>query len=102
MLVMKKYKKREPDIVEAVQFTGGNGKEIATLLGVSEKIYETILRTFNEGKTEMVTRRLMTLELVNGGESCKAFEGDYVTKNTDGELCVIDEATFLSSFEEIE
>lgn len=101
MLVMKKYKKREPDIVEAVQFTGGNGREIATILGVNEKIYETILRTFNEEKTEMVTRRIMTLELINGSESCKAFEMDYVIKNTDGEICVIDKATFLSSFEEI-
>lgn len=102
MLVMKKYRQLTPNIIEAVQFKGGNGEEIINLLDVRGKTYETIVRTFNEDKSEMITRMIATLEVENGVEVCKMFEGDYVVKNADGELYAIDKATFCSDFEEIE
>ena len=104
MLVMKKYKKREPDIVEAIQFTGENKDEILKALNANGSIYHTIVRGYDEEKEEKTIEYVQTLGIVTkfGYTSCAATKGDYVIKTADGELDTLNEDWFLIDYEETE
>lgn len=104
MLVMKKYKKREPDIVEAIQFTGENKDEILKALNANGSIYHTIVRGYDEEKEEKTIEYVQTLGIVTkfGYTSCAAMKGDYVIKTADGELDTLNEDWFLIDYEETE
>lgn len=100
--MMKRYREYDPNIVEAVQFTGENGDEIIKLLNVMGGVWTTLKREFDEDTGEEFHKRVLTLEIINGTKRCRAFQGDYVLKTAHGEICPIDEKSFLTRFEEIQ
>lgn len=102
MCKLKKYREYDPNTIEAVQFTGENGDEILTLLNVRGGVWKTFVRLYGEGAGEGVSKRVATLELIDGSKRCRALKGDYVIKTVWGEIYTLDEESFLSSFEEIQ
>lgn len=102
MLVMKKYKKREPDIVEAIQFTGENKDKILEVLNAKGSIYHTIVRGYDEEKEEKTIEYVQTLGIATQFGRCAVMKGDYVIKTADGELDTLSEDWFLIDYEEIE
>lgn len=50
---------------------------------------------------EADSKRVATLELIDGSKRCRALKGDYVLKTVWGEIYTLDEESFLTSFEEI-
>lgn len=101
MCTLKKYRKHDPNTIEAVQFTGENGDEIINLLNVSGGVWSVFVRRFDEDTGEEVSERVAALEIINGSERCRALNGDYVLKTVHGEIYTLDEESFLTSFEEI-
>lgn len=101
MCTMKKYRPRYPNTVEAVQFTGENGDEIISHLNVRGGVWKTFVRMYEEDTGEEVSKRVATLELIDGSKRCRALKGDYVIKTVWGEIYTLDEESFLTSFEEI-
>ena len=101
MCTMKKYRPRYPNTVEAVQFTGENEDEIIHFLNVRGGVWKTFVRMYEEDTGEAVSKRVATLELIDGGKRCRALKGDYVLKTVWGEIYTLDEESFLTSFEEI-
>lgn len=101
MCTMKKYRPRYPNTVEAVQFTGEDGDEIISHLNVRGGVLKTFVRMYEEDTGEAVSKRVATLELIDGSKRCRALKGDYVLKNVWGEIYTLDEESFLTSFEEI-
>ena len=102
MCTLKKYRKQDPNTVEAVQFTGENGDEILTLLNVRGGVWTTLKREFDEDTGEEVSERVAVLEIINGSERCRALKGDYVLKTVHGEIYTLDEESFLICFEEVQ
>lgn len=80
--MIKTYRKK-PTTVEAIQYTGSNLKECKNFAG--EQNYK---KEFN---FPHVLRRSVVLTLV---------EGDYITKNKEGELDVYRESFFNNTYEE--
>lgn len=101
MCTLKKYRHRDPNTIEAVQFTGENGDEIINLLNVRGGVWTTLKREFDEDTGEEFHKRVLALELIDGSERCRALKGDYVLKTVWGEIYTLDEESFLTSFEEI-
>jgi len=101
MCTLKKYRKQDPNTVEAVQFTGENGDEIINLLNVRGGVWTTLKREFDEDTGEEFHKRVLALELIDGSKRCRALKGDYVLKTVWGEIYTLDEESFLTSFEEI-
>lgn len=101
MCTLKKYREYDPNTIEAVQFTGENGDEILTLLNVRGGVWTTLKREFDEDTGEEFHKRVLTLEIINGSERRKAFQGDYVFKTAHGDILTLDEESFLACFEEI-
>lgn len=101
MCTMKKYRHRYPNTVEAVQFTGENGDEIISHLNVRGGVWKTFVRMYEEDTGEEVSKRVATLELIDGSKRCRALKGDYVLKTVWGEIYTLDEESFLTSFEEL-
>lgn len=102
MCTLKKYRKHDPNTIEAVQFTGENGEEILTLLNVSGGVWTTLKREFDGDTDEESLKRALALEIIDGNKRCRAFQGDYVIKTVHGEIYTIDKESFLTSFEEIQ
>lgn len=102
MCTLKKYRKQDPNTVEAVQFTGENGDEIINLLNISGGVWSVFVRGLDEDTGEEVSERVAALEIINGSERCRALKGDYVLKTVHGEIYTIDKESFLTSFEEIQ
>lgn len=102
MCLMKTYRQRDPNTVEAVQFTGENGDEILNLLNVRGGVWTTLKREFDEDTGEEFHKRVLTLEIIDGSERCRALKGDYVLKNVHGDIYTLDEESFLTCFEEIQ
>ena len=102
MCIMKKYRRKDPIVIEAVQFTGENGDEIINLLNVKGGVWTTLKREFDKDTGEEFHKRVLTLEIINGGERHKAFQGDYVFKTAHGDIFTLDEESFLTCFEEIQ
>lgn len=101
MCTLKKYRHRDPNTIEAVQFTGENGDEIINLLNVRGGVWTTLKREFDEDTGEEFHKRVLALELIDGSKRCRALKGDYVLKTVWGEIYTLDEESFLTSFEEI-
>ena len=101
MCTLKKYREYDPNTIEAVQFTGENGDEILTLLNVRGGVWKTFVRMYEEDTGEADSKRVATLELIDGSKRCRALKGDYVLKTVWGEIYTLDEESFLTSFEEI-
>lgn len=102
MCTLKKYRKQDPNTVEAVQFTGENGDGIINLLNVSGGVWSVFVRGLDEDTGEEVSERVAALEIINGSERCRALKGDYVLKTVHGEIYTLDEESFLTCFEEIQ
>lgn len=81
-----KYRKK-PVVIEAVQWTGENVKEIATFMGIESVPYD--LNTHNLS--------IVTLEGI-----MEASKGDYIIKGVQGEFypCKLD--IFAETYEEVE
>lgn len=98
-MTMKKYTKREPDTVRAIQFTGENANEIL------EEFFRGC-ETFSVNVTWETGR--------NGGRvkgltlnspyvvDCELLEGDYLVKTMIGDLIPYSEERFLEIYKEIE
>lgn len=102
MCTMKTYRQRDPNTVEAVQFTGENGDEIINRLNVSGGVWLTFMRGLDEDTGEAVSKRVASLEIINGSERCRALKGDYVLKTVHGDIYTLDEESFLTCFEEVQ
>ncbi len=102
MCVMKRYRKYDPNTVEAVQFTGENGEEIINLLNVRGGTWITRRRTFDKDVGEEVHEKVLTLEIIDRNGRCRAFQGDYILREMNGDIYPVDEKSFLTSFEEIQ
>lgn len=102
MCTLKKYRHRDPNTIEAVQFTGENGDEIINLLNVMGGVWTTLKREFDGDTGEESCKRVLTLEIIDGSNRCRAFQGDYVIKSIYGDICTLDEESFLICFEEIQ
>lgn len=102
MCTLKKYRHRDPNTIEAVQFTGENGDEIINLLNVRGGVWTTLKRDFDGDTGEESYKRALTLEIIDGNNRCRAFQGDYVIKSIYGDIDTLDEESFLTCFEEIQ
>lgn len=98
-MTMKKYMKRKPDIVRAIQFTGENEYEILSEFFVGEKLAlaNVTWETGGDGTSVRVlclnSAYVVDLELL---------EGDYLVKTMSGELIGYSEDRFLELYKEIE
>lgn len=97
-MTMKKYTKRKPDIVRAIQFTGENAYEILRELCGSGDIFYTMLRR----KDKENVRRVRTLMISSEYGECEALEGDYIAQTMSGKLIAYNESVFLEIYKEIE
>lgn len=97
-MTMKKYTKRKPDIVMAIQFTGENAYEILRELCGSRNIFYTMLRE----KDKENVRRVRTLRISSECGECEAIEGDYIAQTMSGELITYSEDRFFELYKEIE
>lgn len=102
MCTLKKYREHDPNTIEAAQFTGKNGDEILNLLNVRGGVWTTLKREFDEDTGEEFHKRVLTLEIINGSERCRALKGDYVLKTVHGDIYTLDEESFLTCFEEVQ
>lgn len=98
-MTMKKYTKREPDIVRAIQFTGENADEILIeFFGSCETFSLNV--TWETGRNG---RRVKGLTLNSDYVvDCELLEGDYLVKTMSGELIGYSEDRFLELYKEIE
>lgn len=81
-----KYRKK-PVIIEAVQWTGENVKEIATFMGVESVPYDLNTRNLS----------IVTLEGI-----MEAAKGDYIIKGVQGEFYPCKPDIFAETYEELE
>jgi hypothetical protein len=96
---MKKYTKRKPDIVEAIQFTGENEYEILReFCGSWGHFSFDVTREMQEDG-----RNIKTF-IINSERAgfYKLLETDYLLKTARGELIAYDEDKFLEIYKEIE
>ena len=98
-MTMKKYTKRKPDIVEAIQFTGENECEILREFYGSWGHFS--INATKEMKKD--GRNIKTL-IINSERAgfYKLLETDYLLKTARGELIAYDEDKFLEIYKEIE
>ena len=89
-----------PQIDDQVQIFE-NGDEIISHLNIRGGVWKTFVRLYGEGADEGVSKRVATLELIDGSKRCRALKGDYVLKTVWGEIYTLDEESFLTSFEEL-
>ena len=98
-MTMKKYTKRKPDIVEAIQFTGENEYEILREFCGSwgHFSFDVTRETQEDG------RNIKTF-IINSERAgfYKLLETDYLLKTARGELIAYDEDKFLEIYKEIE
>jgi len=87
--MIKKFRKK-PVIIEAVQWTGNNEKEL------KDFVNESLLRTWNT-ITHVFTYRIKTLE----GDSYVLQKNDWIIKGVKGEFYPIKNDIFLETYEEI-
>lgn len=98
-MTMKKYTKRKPDIVRAIQFTGENVDEILREFFVSgEPLSASVTR---EIRGDGMSVNGLTLNS-NCVVDCKLLEGAYLVKTMSGELITYSESRFLEIYKEIE
>lgn len=98
-MTMKKYTKRKPDIVEAIQFTGENEYEILReFCGSWGHFSFDVTREMQEDG-----RNIKTF-IINSERAgfYKLLETDYLLKTARGELIAYDEDKFLEIYKEIE
>lgn len=97
--MMKKYTKRLPDTVRAIQFTGENVDEILReFFGNCEtfSLNVTWETGRNGGRVKGLT--LNSSYVVD----CELLEGDYLVKTMSGEVIPYSEGRFLEVYKEIE
>lgn len=98
-MTMKKYTKRKPDIVEAIQFTGENEYEILReFCGSWGHFSFDVTREMQEDG-----RNIKTF-IINSERAgfYKLLETDYLLKTVSGEFIAYDEDKFLEIYKEIE
>lgn len=98
-MTMKKYTKRKPDIVEAIQFTGENEYEILReFCGSWGHFSFDVTREMQEDEKNIKTFRINS-ERIGVYE---LLETDYLVKTMSGELTGYSEDRFLELYKEIE
>lgn len=96
--MIKKYVKRNPGIVRAIQFTGENATEI---LNEFFSGYETFSAYLTFVKNED-GRRVKELTIRNySQESCILSEGDYIVKTMSGEPIAHEKDEFKVTYTEV-
>ena len=98
-MTMKKYTKRKPDIVRAVQFTGENADEILREFCGSWVPFSVNVTWETRGDGKRVKGLRLNSEYV---VDCELLEGDYLIKTMSGELITHSEGRFLEIYKEIE
>lgn len=98
-MTMKKYAKRKPDTVRAIQFTGENADEILIEFFGSCETFSISVTWETRGDGERVKGLALNSDCV---VNCGLLEGDYLVKTMSGELIVHSEDRFLELYKEIE
>lgn len=98
-MTMKKYTKRKPDIVRAIQFTGENVGEILRAFCEGWKHFSINVTWETRGGRTHVSRLRLNGDYVI---DCELLEGDYIIKTMSGELIAYSEDRFLELYKEIE
>lgn len=97
-MTMKKYTKRKPDIVRAVQFTGRNEYEILReFCGSWGHFSFDVTREMQEDGRNIKTLRINSEYM----GVYKLLETDYLVKTMSGELIAYSEGRFLEIYKEI-
>lgn len=98
-MTMKKYTKRKPDIVRAIQFTGENADEILREFFGSCETFSLNVTWETRGDGKRVKGLRLNSDYV---VDCELLEGDYLVKTMVGELITHSEDRFLEIYKEIE
>lgn len=98
-MTMKKYTKRKPDTVRAIQFTGENADEILIEFFGSCETFSLNVTWETGGNGGRVKGLTLNSDYV---VDCELLEGDYLVKTMSGELIAYGEDRFLELYKEIE
>ena len=98
-MTMKKYMKRKPDIVRAIQFTGKNTNEILNEFFVDGNPVSANVTWETGGDGTRVRGLCLNSACV---VDLELLEGDYLVKTMSGELIGYSEDRFLELYKEIE
>ena len=98
-MTMKRYVKRKPDVVRAIQFTGENEYEILREFCGSWGGYS--LRVNREIQGDGKSENRLKINSERAGIYILS-ERDYLTKTTDKKFAVYSEDEFLRIYKEIE
>lgn len=98
-MTMKKYTKRKPDIVRAIQFTGKNTNEILNEFFMDgNPVSANVTWETGSGGTRVRGLCLNSAYVVD----LELLEGDYLVKTMSGELIGYSEDRFFELYKEIE